>query len=416
MNTQKLSLGILLLSGGMVLFFSCKKQEIPSEPASDQFKNVVDQWRSMQSTIISTNSSESKKRKDIESILNQLDYTVAKTVRKDNSTELYFIKINSAKPRTGRFLCLQVSGGKTAFDGVYESSDINKIVRFYSTKKLAPKDSLLVWDVDNVPMKGWCTDAGGKRWQSIGLWKPKPVSEKVVKVDGNATAKNIVKVNLALAPPPTDGICIDWYWTWYDPETGIVVAEQYIGSTGNCTGNGGGGPGNGPSAAEICQQQVEQQLDAFRAGSEAGEALDYTGIASLSGPEDPTTGEKPWSADWTCYRNAFFGYELRSHETGELRPSGWTEKPWCFKKVTHQNITFIGSQPVGTNVTFSQGIAIWSVSEQALLTNIYYGIGLELKFNVTNTFIGKCEVLTGVVGIAVPPTSKDHTSHAVWAL
>jgi len=39
-------------------------------------------------------------------------------------------------------------------------------------------------------------------------------------------------------------VCMDWYWTTYDPWTGIVYDEQYLYTT--CTGSGGGSaPGAG---------------------------------------------------------------------------------------------------------------------------------------------------------------------------
>jgi hypothetical protein len=232
-------LGLAVLCSSIMIFYGCQKTDsvLTSE---ENFKAAVDKWRGQENAIVSTNSKDLKKR-SIDIIISHLDYSVARTVQTSDGSRLYLIRLNNYSVNQ-KFLSLEQKGGESIFNGIYEAGDIDRIVQFYSTKRLKKQDFIFVSDLDGNPLRGWAADKNGIQRQSVGTWKSRMEGARTTNSAGSTDKK--VKVNLALAPPTGGEVCIDWYWTWYDPETGFLLYEEYIGSTGDCNDgfhNGGGG-------------------------------------------------------------------------------------------------------------------------------------------------------------------------------
>lgn len=227
-----------------VFFYACKKQDLyPTTPPVETFKQVVSEW---QRQVDLTNSLSQKTRQHCDTLLAHLDYATAIKINKSDTTALYLIKIDlPAKYRNTKYLVIEVHHHTYSLDGVYEAKDLGKIQTFYATKQIAGRDSILVWDINGYPLKGWERTIDGKMRDRYGKWRVHaPVPAHV-----DSMGPLVKKINVE-APPPEGEECTDWYWVIRDSETGEIISETYQFSTGNCTNSGGGSGGTGQGVAQ----------------------------------------------------------------------------------------------------------------------------------------------------------------------
>lgn len=150
------------------------------------------------------------------------------------------------------------------------------------------------------------------------------------------------------------------------------------------TGSGGGGS-TVTSDVDICNQTQFAHFTNQVSGSQAV-AQDLTFNVTQA---DPYTKRKDFF--WTCFMGAGGGWRLKSHEIGYVKLINPSANTWAWKSLTHEGISMSGAAPLGTSVTFTQGTGIPSFTpEVAATSNVLYA-GMELRFDVTFTFVCSCE-------------------------
>jgi protein-arginine kinase activator protein McsA len=402
----KAIINLLLITTWVIICYACKKQDATNKTRSAPtiFHSVIQKWQQQTATV---ETASTKRQQKADSVLKNLDYSEAINIKLSGLSTLYLIKISQlSKTMNKRYLAVKENGDVYSLEGVYEAKDLQKIQQFYATQKIAGRDSILIWDINNRPIKGWKTGSDGKLKGRVASWHPSITAS----IRTNSIETKSIKLNLAPAPPPTDGVCIDWYWTVYDLNTQQVYSEIYIGSTGACGGAGG------PSTPEMqsCQDEFSQQVSNFDNEKDGATEVDNSNTGFTVGEStEPMT--KPWSSDWTCL-NAPGGWSLISHEIGEVRRINWNAHPWAFNSITHNEITMNGSTLPGVAVSFSKGAGQCSVTTQTMANTDVTAAGMELKFSVTYTFVGNCPVVREVVGTIITPKTKNYIAHAVWGL
>jgi hypothetical protein len=250
-------------------------------------------------------------------------------------------------------------------------------------KHLAPKDSILVYGLDNHPIKGWLATEAGKQLYRKGEAKPKNSSTQ------QQTLSNEVRPNYVYEPKP----CIDWYWIDYDPETGVIVAVTYLYSTGDCD-NAGGGDGGTPQELDPCQEEYETFATLLSDRANVSSAKECEEVVDIE------TFKKYKKIKWTCLKNV--SWILSSKEIGivELVSGNWR---WV--SLTHDDIALTGI-PVGGTVTPNKGTGTPNFVEGN--NNIKYA-SMDLDFDVTykpNSF--NCNGTS----IQIPPYSLNYVTHS----
>lgn len=218
--------------------FSCRKMSTPENIPTDNtalFKTVVQSWHQQFAKSAST-----KELHAAASIVEQLDYiNTAKIVMQDAAT-LFLIRIaDDRTPANNKYLGVLSTGNGYVLDGVYEAANMKQIEDFYQTKKLPAHQSIHVWGITGIPIRGWeATNTENilyKKGKGVNQTNPTSLSEQ------SRTLNSKQKLHLSLPPEEQSDPCIHWYWTIYNIQTGEVVSETYVYSTGDCDASGSGG-------------------------------------------------------------------------------------------------------------------------------------------------------------------------------
>ncbi|SKA15349.1 hypothetical protein [Sediminibacterium ginsengisoli] len=159
-----------------------------------------------------------------------LDYSQAFIAERPNKPDLYVIKINRQSVK-GENWYLSISKSNKGYqtEGIFTTRDIENITTLL-TKKRVPRGTLVTqYLIDGSPNMAWETTASGQS-------KEKKIKKYIKQVETTNAAKNKVNstekaVNVL---PPDEQPCIDWYWTVWDVDTGEILSEEYLYSTGNC--------------------------------------------------------------------------------------------------------------------------------------------------------------------------------------
>ena len=179
-----------------------------------------------------------------------------------------------------------------------------------------------------------------------GSTKQNRVAKIVLKINGTKTDLSTVidkspasfaSKNLPCEQQPP--VCIDWYWTTYDVETGEIISEEYVGTT--CTipcvdGGGGGGGGGGPVVPD--EPSCQQQLDDFADG---GTPLSTKISVEICG-SGPNTRTKCYT--WKIYTvsGGMIPMYLISKERGVQSNLG--QNIWQFDSFEHTEVSKSGTQ------------------------------------------------------------------------
>lgn len=188
-------------------------------------------------------------------------------------------------------------------------------------------------------------------------------------------------------------------------------------------GGGSGGGGSGPSShapfPTECSADYSQQESDFNALLLDAEAFDQ--------PEQPYMVEaaagvqtKPWAGDWVCLKFSQ-SCRLRGHVSGEIKKIASSPDPlrtWAFKKIKYEGMQIEGWLFPGTTVSFTQGIATPSFTEDNAALYNYLSALMQVKFNVTYQFkpVGNCPIAADVIAVISVPISVPYVTRGAWAL
>ncbi len=266
----------------LAIFYACKKQGQDSSVVSIEVsKSIVQNW---QQQFIKTALTRDLKKAD--SIIANLDLNSAAKVSLSDTITLFFIKINEQTVSANtRFLAISVNNNNNyELDGIYQASSISGIKNFFETKKLPPKGLILVYGIDNHPIKGWEATATGKMLYKKGKSTPRGVAIT------NLTASVDKKPSSAPAPPQDP--CLDWFWVTLDPETDEPISAQYLYSTGNCDGiSGGTGGGGGDETENQCNYTFEEAGDMINEVTVTVSDAPSVAVNNGSSSTDASTGK-----------------------------------------------------------------------------------------------------------------------------
>jgi len=152
-------------------------------------------------------------------------------------------------------------------------------------------------------------------------------------------------------------ICIDWYWTTFDPYTGSVVGEVYMYTScyDPCTFTSGG------SAAEITAT-CNQLSNAMQSGP-----------VSIDGTRElisETSNERSFIYSWTFEKQHDDWWLYKSYETGVHQK---TNGVWKWKSLTHNSVSRSG---------FTIGASIDCQVNTALPQVGIYFAGMQLSYTL----------------------------------
>ncbi len=227
-------------------------------------------------------------------------------------------------------------------------------------------------------------------------------SQSCITAKYNSQSYKLEGDNLSKLLNPTDDICIDWYWTTTDGETGELIGEIYLWTECNThNGNGGGGGNNGD-----INNCITNQTDNFYI-TVAASITDNTFLSTVSGNFEPNSFVKPVQKKWICLKG--LGYNLSSIESGKVKLDP-TSKTWSWVELKHESINMSGNTLPGVSVSFTQGTGLPSFTpETAAVSTILYA-GMQVIFQQTVSSVLSCSLPGSNSSIGIPPVSKIFTS------
>lgn len=164
------------------------------------------------------------------------------------------------------------------------------------------------------------------------------------------------------APP----VCIDWFWTTFDPITGEVVGEDYLYTScyESCSfTSGGAANGNGNTSCAEATNKIK-----------AGPVSENAGISV----EQESPEERTVIYSWYFLRHVFDWWQFKSIEKGihERQQNG----KWKWKSLTHVGVTRTG---------FVMGATIDCTVHNAQPTVGIYFASMELNFTYSASAVCK---------------------------
>lgn len=118
---------------------------------------------------------------------------------------------------------------------------------FYQSKSLSPGSYYTVVGLDDKPKFGFRVSEEGHLFSQYSVAKDKHRNDKIVIKNSNRQKGSYIE---------DDQPCIDWFWQEWDAETGELVSESYVFSTGCEEANGsnwtGSGSSESPDGPRLC--------------------------------------------------------------------------------------------------------------------------------------------------------------------
>jgi hypothetical protein len=364
------TINLLLMTALVVIFNACKKQDATNETGSSQttFKSVIQKW---QQTESSKTTFSAKRKPNVDSVLKSLDYTEAINIKLGDSATLYLIKISGQKKSVNtRYFALRETGNTLSLEGVYEAKDLQNIQHFYAANKIAGRDSILIWDLENRPVKGWETGSDGRLKERLAFWR----SRTTASIQTNSTAAKSIKTYLYAAPQ--DGECIDWYWTIYDLYTHEIYSEVYIGSSGNC----GGSFGNNDPVPEPawCGQYTSDEIADMVAGATLADVNQVSYNNGTESTDENGRITKPATPTWRvmeCRLGVTGKYFFTAYYSGVKFRTSENDPSWKWQSFAYSS--FSGAWQ---NVACSIDITINSISHaEARKDDYVYDVSLSFS-------------------------------------
>lgn len=143
----------------------------------------------------------------------------------------------------------------------------------------------------------------------------------------------VIAENTRMADP----VCIDWYLTIYDFETGAILQETYLYTT--C------GEGGGPTPLDDSQTQCLNNATEAYTNLVNSAYPTSQDISSSTSYISPLVRSK--NQIWKCLQG--IGWALYSQEIGTVKLVATSPDLWAWRSISHQSISLSG-MPIGGSV------------------------------------------------------------------
>jgi len=322
----------------ILILYSCKKQELITNP--EVFKNAVSNW---QTDFVKNASALEIER--VNTIINLLDYSSASQSDFEGNNVLA-IKINR-KTATGtqQYLVLSKQQDSYGFKGIYQASDLQTLIDFYSSNRLAGDKIIFETNITGQRGRGW---QGLKSGKMINLmtFGTKNKSFNATKI---SELNSKVRVNSYYYND-----CTRWYLIGYDEETGIIYTMTYLYSTGcdaETEPTGGGGASPTIRIVNQCGQTDDEVLAIIN--SVTTEPMDVALIQEGESTWDPTVGlwRIPRVVSFTFLKAkvGFSTIEWTANFTGSLTSTTGGVGTWIWETFAYSNTALTnGASPACT--------------------------------------------------------------------
>lgn len=397
MKTKKLIR--LIIPAFTILFFSCKRESLTSEPILQQsaISEKLKAWYEAKPGSLPSNS---------EKTISQSDRKISKPdwaqTRYYPAEQLYITPVAiSGQTTSGKNILHKYLVARGAPDGPISSASYKYIITqkdagpvspltanptpaFLNAEQVPPefKGAIFEYDMNNALVSGMYFEDGH-------------MSNKSTKLNFKAAGVNTTP-NFA-DPNECQGqvVCVEWFWqTWAN---GVLINEEYLYTTCECWGAGGGGGGGGqtPTAEEMLNQALM-----------CGHPVSIKGPGSVIS-ESSTSRSRfyPWTYYTITYNSGYglgsFAYDYYSLETGTQIFGA--DNQWHWQSLTHTNYSRSG---------FSLGIIVFNLTNQNFDPHINTG---SQGSNANMIITYDAEVSMFYQGVNVTRQS-GLTSSATWSV
>jgi hypothetical protein len=203
-------------------------------------------------------------------------------------------------------------------------------------------------------------------------------SQSCITAKYNSQSYKLEGDNLLKLLNPTDDICIDWYWTTTDGETGELIGEIYLWTECNVhNGNGGGGGGNNGGD---CRVKCEENFNILTSSSVAGDTYGFESstITSFKKYKNPI---------WICLRN--LTWHIKSKEIGIVELVNTSTNEWNWSSLIHSDLTVVGMTIGGSVSVTGTGTPSFVAGTQGVTR-----ASMLLNFDVKYTPICDCPLIS----------------------
>lgn len=171
------------------------------------------------------------------------------------------------------------------------------------------------------------------------------ITDKTDKIILKKSKKQIPVENFVEIREGCGYVTIDWYWqTWIN---GVLVNEEYVGSSNIIVCDGSGGSGGGGEGTLTCEEQNENFVN---------QGVAFNGSVTT---EDVSNNGTTWirNYNWKIYSAVTWG--LLSYEKGTLEKIHYPNVDrWEFKSFEHLQIAEVGTNIGGTRTFLDLGATI----------------------------------------------------------